>query len=447
MAASQVEVPLDRAQVKKAAQALLAHNQAKQKTDEKLLLNVDQNVFLMVTVWKIPSQEQVIKIGLPHGIMPPTSDVCLFTKDEPGLTGEQTENLYKKLLSQHGITGVTEVISYKTLKAEYKPFEAKRRLLNRFSLFLSDDRIRRLLPSHIGKHFYRSKKAPLSVNLKAKNLAKEINRRIQGTTLPITNRGCCYTARVGHTGLQAEEISDNVVEAARIMALKAPKIWKSVKLLHLKTDRSVALPIFARSDPSSETLQHNSSGGVRQKKAKKKKPKKPIKKEASDELGETIEGNNVPAAGKEENGTVETSDVIEAKEEEEEIPQLVPIGTGTSVQRKKQVQPSPSTREGVKTSPASPLGKRKTSPEIPAIKPETLDDQSGPRSPKLLRRGRNAGTPKARALEKKLTKTPPTPEAVSSAVTRRMKKAIKSAKKSPEMPKRQLRKRNVSQST
>ncbi|KAJ6634276.1 hypothetical protein lerEdw1_014090 [Lerista edwardsae] len=158
MAASQVEVPLDPGQVKKAAQALLAHNKERQKPGEKFLLNIDQNVFLMVTVWKIPQKEQVIKIALPHGIRPATSEVCLFTKDEPGLTGEQTENFYKKLLSQQGVTGITEVISYKTLKTEYKPFEAKRRLLNRFNLFLSDDRIRRLLPSHIGKHFYRNKK-------------------------------------------------------------------------------------------------------------------------------------------------------------------------------------------------------------------------------------------------------------------------------------------------
>lgn len=32
------------------------------------------------------------------------------------------------------------------------------------------------------------------------------------------------TARVGHTGLQAEEISDNVVATVKTMALKAPKV-------------------------------------------------------------------------------------------------------------------------------------------------------------------------------------------------------------------------------
>lgn len=51
-----------------------------------------------------------------------------------------------------------QIIPYKALKTEYKPFEAKRRLLGNFDMFLSDDRIRRLLPSHLGKHFYERKK-------------------------------------------------------------------------------------------------------------------------------------------------------------------------------------------------------------------------------------------------------------------------------------------------
>ncbi|KFO11374.1 Ribosomal L1 domain-containing protein 1, partial [Balearica regulorum gibbericeps] len=181
---------------------------------------------------------------LPHGIRPETAEVCLFTKDEPNLSAEQTENLYRKLLMQNGIRSVSQIISYKTLKKEYKLFEAKRRLLNRFDLFLSDDRIRRLLPSHLGKHFYERKKAPLSVNLKAKNLAKELQKHIQGTTLPVTNKGCCYTARIGHTGMKADEILDNVIAAADVIAKKLPKNWKNVKILHLKTLKSVALPIF-----------------------------------------------------------------------------------------------------------------------------------------------------------------------------------------------------------
>lgn len=51
-----------------------------------------------------------------------------------------------------------QVMPFKVLKTEYKPFEAKRKLLSNFDIFLSDARIRRRLPSHIGKHFYLRKK-------------------------------------------------------------------------------------------------------------------------------------------------------------------------------------------------------------------------------------------------------------------------------------------------
>uniref|UniRef100_A0A8B9P1B8 Ribosomal L1 domain-containing protein 1 n=1 Tax=Apteryx owenii TaxID=8824 RepID=A0A8B9P1B8_APTOW len=226
-------------QVRKAVQALLAFA----RSGAARLLGEGESVFLVVTVWKIPRAQRLIT-PLPHGIRADGAEVCLFTRDEPGLAAEQTENMYKKLLAQKGVTSVSQIISYKTLRKEYKPFEAKRRLLNRFDLFLSDDRIRRLLPSHLGKHFYRSKKAPLSVNLKASNLAKELHKHIQGTVLPVTNKGCCYTARIGHTGMKADEILENVIAAAEVIAKKLPKNWKNVKILHLKTVKSVALPIF-----------------------------------------------------------------------------------------------------------------------------------------------------------------------------------------------------------
>ncbi|KFP23563.1 Ribosomal L1 domain-containing protein 1, partial [Colius striatus] len=177
-------------QVKKAVEALLAFARSKAKGGAQLL-SESESIQVLVTVWKVPRVAQVIKIPLPHGIRPETAEVCLFTKDEPNLSAEQTENLYKKLLIRNGIKSISEIIPYKTLKKEYKMFEAKRRLLNRFDLFLSDDRVRRLLPSHLGKHFYERKKVPVSVNLKAKNLAQEINKHVQGTTLSVTNKGCC----------------------------------------------------------------------------------------------------------------------------------------------------------------------------------------------------------------------------------------------------------------
>ncbi|KAM5151967.1 ribosomal L1 domain-containing protein 1 [Mantella aurantiaca] len=234
---------MDIIQVTKAVEALLAYERTKENV-KKILLNQHDWMSLMVTVWKIPKRPQTIRIPLPHCVRPDACEVCLFTRDEPNMTSEQTEIFYKKMLVQHGITQITKVIPLKKMKKEYKPYEAKRRLLGSFDLFLADARIRRLLPSHIGKHFYKEKRVPQSVNLKAKHLACELNRFIQGTQLHITNRGCCYAIRVGHAGMNVEDIVENTLSVAKVLSEKLPMKWINIKVLHLKTQTSVALPIY-----------------------------------------------------------------------------------------------------------------------------------------------------------------------------------------------------------
>nr|XP_060642322.1 ribosomal L1 domain-containing protein 1 [Anolis sagrei ordinatus] len=431
----------DPQQIKKAALALLAHSKNKKNTAEKLLLNEDRSLFLMITVWKIPLREQVIKIPLPHNIQPATAEVCLFTKDEPDLTAEQTENLYKKLLSQHGITSITEVISYKTLKKEYKPFEAKRRLLSRFALFLSDDRIRRLLPSHIGKHFYRSKKAPLSVNLRAKNLAKEINKHIQGTTLPVTNKGCCYSVRIGHTGMEAGQISENIIAAANVIAAKAPQIWRSVKILHLKTDKSVALPVFTWIQPKSDTIQKETDTErqctLPQRKKEKNKTKNIAKANSSTIADESDASDSKGTILK----TTDISIMVESKEDDGDIPQLIPIEASPIANGGKVVEPSPV--PGKKSKPSTKgsvalRGKRKTS-GAPATQLEKPGEGSVSQTPKLLRQSKKSKTPNQKNSEKKQVTPPQKPAAKSSQVLK-MKKAKKSSKKAPKAPAQELKK-------
>ncbi|XP_061235387.1 ribosomal L1 domain-containing protein 1 [Neopsephotus bourkii] len=427
---------LDRAQVKKAVEALLAFARSKSKGGP-LLLNENENFHLLVTVWKVPRVAQVIKIPLPHGIRPETAEVCLFTKDEPNLSAEQTENLYKKLLLQHGIRSISQIISYKTLKKEYKMFEAKRRLLNRFDLFLSDDRIRRLLPSHLGKHFYERKKVPLSVNLKAKNLAKELQKHIQGTTLPVTNKGCCYTARVGHTGMKVDAILDNIVAAAEVIAKKLPKNWKNVKILHLKTLKSVALPIYTANLSNLDELDSQPSLSKKEvKKRMSKKPKKAAKKQKSSQVTSTTEMNAAAAQKpvvKEKVGVVQEAD----DHNDEEIPQLVPMEI-TSLAELKAVKPSLGKGDSVVKKVKTPLGKRKKQP--PALetpKHEAAEERADLQTKR--KKTKQLSMPKEAVKEKETKKTTKKPEAKSFG-TPKAGKLIQSAKKSSKTPKQASKK-------
>ncbi|XP_066186411.1 ribosomal L1 domain-containing protein 1 [Sylvia atricapilla] len=408
---------LDRAQVKKAVEALVAFARKKAKGDE-LLLNEGEGVHMLVTVWKVPQESKVIKIPLPHGTRPETAEVCLFTKDEPNLSAEQTENLYKKLLLRNGIRSVSRIISYKTLKKEYKMFEAKRRLLNSFDLFLSDDRIRRLLPSHLGKHFYEKKKAPLSVNLKAKNLAKELEKYIQGTILPVNNKGCCYLTRVGHTGMKVDEILENVIAAAKVIGDKLPKKWKNVKILHLKTRKSVALPIFNANISNLDELDKQPS--LKKKEEKKAKPKK-VKKTAKKQKSSpgTVTAESKAAAGTQEPVRKEKGEGVQEPGDcdDEEIPQLVPIQTVNSADQKK-MGPSPGKDDSVGKKSKTPRRKRKKPSlvlDTSKSNPEVTEECANLQTPSKEKKAKQASKPKEGIKEKDVKKTPKKPEAKSFA--------------------------------
>ncbi|NXB47325.1 RL1D1 protein, partial [Leucopsar rothschildi] len=405
------------------------------------------SIHLLVTVWKVPQVAKLIRIPLPHGIRPDTTEVCLFTKDEPNLSAEQTENLYKKLLLRNGIRSISRIISYKTLKKEYKMFEAKRRLLNSFDLFLSDDRIRRLLPSHLGKHFYERKKAPLSVNLKAKDLAKELEKHIQGTTLPVNNKGCCYTTRIGHTGMKVDEILENILAAAKVIDIKLPKKWKNVKIIHLKTLKSVALPIFTANISNLDELDKQPSLKKNDvKKAKPKKVKKTGKKLKPSQA--TVTTENKAAATQEP--------VIKGKKEivqepgdcdDEEIPQLVPIETMSSADLKK-MEPSPEKGDNVGKKTKTALGKRKKPSVVadtPKSKPEVTEECANLQTSSKEKKAKQVSKPKEAIKEKDMKKTPKKPEAKSFAAPK-AGKSKQSARKASKPPKQAPKKVRVPQS-
>ncbi|NWY67553.1 RL1D1 protein, partial [Erithacus rubecula] len=425
-------------QVKKAVEALVAFARSKAKGD-KLLLNESESIHLLVTVWKIPQAAKLIRIPLPFGIRPETTEVCLFTRDEPNLSAEQTENLYKKLLLQNGIRSISRIISYKTLKKEYKMYEAKRRLLNSFDLFLSDERIRRLLPSHLGKHFYERKKAPLCVNLKAKDLAKELEKHIQGTTLPVNNKGCCYTMRIGHTGMKVDEILENIIAAAKVIDNKLPKKWKNVKIIHLKTLKSVALPIFTANISNLDELDKQPSLKKNEvKKAKPKKVKKTGKKLKSSQVTVTTKNKAAAAATQEPvlKGKVET--VQETGDcDDEEIPQLVPIQTTGSADLKK-MEPSPEKGDNLGKKTKTILGKRKKQSlvvETPKSKPEVTKDGANLQTSSKEKKAKQVSKPKEAIKEKDMKKTPKKPEAKSFA-TPKAGKSIQSARRASKPPKK-----------
>ncbi|EDK97344.1 ribosomal L1 domain containing 1, isoform CRA_b, partial [Mus musculus] len=361
---------LDREQIRKAVEVISNRSKSK-KNNNELLLSGSENLFLMVILWKIPEKELRVKVPLPHSILSESSDVCLFTKDEFD-SPEQTEGFYKKLLKKHGVNTISQIIPFKTLKTEYKAYEAKLRLLGSFEVFITDARIRRHLPSHIGRHFYQRKKVPVSVNLLAKNLSKEINRCITGTVLNISKRGSCSTIRIGHTGMETEHIVDNILAVSEMLSEKLPEKWQSVKLLFLKTEKSVSLPIFSSfvtsQDENAVSLRSLRKQELKKRKRENAKLKKESKmlrkksKKATSLLTQSGLASSAPAKspGAQKKKTNKAHKKQKVTEEcEEAIPQLVPIGETPDKENVKMQENITGKTPKSKSDPSTPKGKKR----------------------------------------------------------------------------------------
>ncbi|XP_010978337.1 ribosomal L1 domain-containing protein 1 isoform X1 [Camelus dromedarius] len=454
---------LDEEQVRKAVEALLAHSRSR-KNPNGLLLNENENFFLMVILWKIPSKELRVKLSLPHCIRSDLADICLFTKDEPNLTPEQTERFYKKLLNKHKIKTISQIIPLRTLKKEYKAYEAKQRLLSSFNFFLADARIRRLLPSHLGKHFYNRKKVPVPVNLLAKNLSKEINDCVGGTVLNISKSGSCSTIRIGHTGMQVQHIVENVVAVTKRLSQKLPEKWESVKLLYVKTERSVSLPVFSSFVSSRGEAKGLRTPSQKKKDAKKgrkrieyfkkqreKKGKQKLMKQAGKAASAPTTDEVAPKTGgapAQDPGPQKVASGVRAQpkpqdESEEEIPLLVPARE-TPAAGNVEIQKHATGKKSPKKSPGpnTPRGKkRKASPalETPtAVEPKTPGKGTGKKAKikEEVEKERNSSLGK-----KDPRQSPKKPEAKFFTT------ASKSAKKAPQTPKQWPKKSKVPQLT
>lgn len=89
--------------------------------------------------------------ALSHPLVDPRSNsICLITKDP--------QREYKDLLEAKGVKFVSRVVGVTKLRGKFKPYEARRQLLNEHGLFLADDRVVPMLPNLLGKMFFDAKK-------------------------------------------------------------------------------------------------------------------------------------------------------------------------------------------------------------------------------------------------------------------------------------------------
>merc|ERR550519_2584386 len=208
-----------------------------------------EKITLQISGIKLPriNDSQIIKIRLPHTPMPPSRDICLIVKDlEKGIKPdhEATVEHFQSLLADKGINQITQVISLRELKVEYKQYEAKTQLCHRFDLFLADARIIRLLPQFLGKPFYKRKKLPIQVDLNSKDLKGEVERAVMTVTLPLKHTGSCSSVSVGYISLSKDQLLENTLAVLKTIVDKYPGGWPNVRSVYVKSQSTPSLPLY-----------------------------------------------------------------------------------------------------------------------------------------------------------------------------------------------------------
>lgn len=233
-------------ETKRKADAISAAKASKAK---KNLLEADEEegsvegetVYLSISLRKIPEKPSLKphRLTLPNPFRSSTGSdnlsVCLITKDP--------QEEYEQSISSLNLPCITKVMSLTTLRNEYKPFEAKRQLARSYDLFLADNRIIAFLPSLLGKKMLQAKKQPTVVDLLAADVKTELQSAIEATLLFLSS-GPCSIVKIGLAGQGAAALTENALAVIDQVVEKIPGGWAGVRMLHMKTNQSLALPIY-----------------------------------------------------------------------------------------------------------------------------------------------------------------------------------------------------------
>ncbi|KAI8049690.1 ribosomal protein L1/ribosomal biogenesis protein [Syncephalis plumigaleata] len=228
---------IDDKQVLRASKALLKYVEKKSGENGAQLIEDETSIWLVVALKRIPEKKRVKPIRIPtkHIIAKEDARVCLFTRD--------SQQKYKDLLKEKEVNRVEKVIGLTKLRSKYKQYEAKRLLCSTYDLFLADAAIIPLLPRVLGKKFFEKKKLPIPVDLSKKNLKAEIMRACHSTYMSLS-AGTCLSIRIGHSGMSAKHVAENIVHAVPSVVDHIPRKWRNILSLSIRTSDSVSLPFY-----------------------------------------------------------------------------------------------------------------------------------------------------------------------------------------------------------
>ena len=182
---------------------------------------------------------------------------------------------------------IDRVVSVSSLRGEFKPFQARRKLISEHDLFFAQDSIFDMLPGLLGKSFYKSSKSTPQIISMSRRTQKQIDEQKKvklnmlngkSKTTDSTEKStetisltktlqqiyACYVGtsyilapgtklhmRVGSTSLTSTQNAENIVGAVSdfVAQHKAVSSWAGVRGIYIKTPSGPSLPVYLDDTP------------------------------------------------------------------------------------------------------------------------------------------------------------------------------------------------------
>jgi ribosome biogenesis protein UTP30 len=222
-----------------AVRAVVAHFNQKLASGSDLL-GSDESMLVMLSLHRIPDALSPFPFAVPlaHPLLD-APKICLFG------AGDGAD--LKAAVAKAGLKDL-KVIGINKLRRKYKPYEMRRKLAGSHDLFLCDSQIQPQLLSVLGKSFFHKSKFPLGVDVSG-DVAKQI-AEARTSTLLRQSAGTTWVVKIGGTGWDARKLAENAITAANNAVAKCVTgKWENIRAIHVKSDTSIALPVFEQLAP------------------------------------------------------------------------------------------------------------------------------------------------------------------------------------------------------
>merc|ERR1711942_492207 len=252
---------LESSTVLTAVECLLRVVEESQKKKSNLI-EESTTIQLQYNFKKIPQMKNKrLHARIPHSLVTDDTDACLIVKDVHKGAEDQEDKRdftpsvrhFKQIVEEAGVKKVEEIIPVIQLKREYHDFEMQRKLCDSFDLFLCDERVSKFMPKLLGKNFYSKRKLPVNVKLHIGQEAatRTLKKALESVHGLITGQGSSTSVTVGHTGLSAQQTTDNAIAVVEQMVSVLPGGWPNISGLFLTTTKTTSIPLFVSTTSAS----------------------------------------------------------------------------------------------------------------------------------------------------------------------------------------------------